>query len=220
MKQRDVFLQTEADAWYLRNKGALAKKDFATADTVSASVLEIARHASRVGNEPLKILEVGCGDGGRLAWLADQIGAETYGVEPSAIAVDNACSVGVKALRGTAESLPFEDRVFDIVIFGFCLYLCDRGDLFRVAQEADRVLKDDAWLVLNDFYTPAPICREYHHRPGVFSYKMDYRKLFDWHPAYTTFSHKVMAHGGDEFTDESNEWVATSVIRKKAAVDV
>jgi len=93
--------------------------------------------------------------------------------------------------------------------------LCDRQDLFRIAQEANRVLKSDSWLVINDFYAPHPIKREYHHKPGVYSYKMDYRQLFSWHPAYTCFAHKVTFHGRNEFTDEAQEWVATSVMRKK-----
>jgi len=105
--------------------------------------------------------------------------------------------------------------MFDIVVFGFCLYLCDREDLFRIAQEADRVLKPDGWLIIHDFFAKTPTRREYHHKPGLFSYKMDYRRLFDWHPAYTCFSDELNHHGRREFTDDPQEWVATSVLRKR-----
>lgn len=218
MQQKDIFLQSEADAWYRRNQAAIAKKDFASNDSVSSAITEISSHHSQLDGG-MRILEVGCGEGRRLAWLSENLGAEVHGVEPSLMAVEQACARGVKAVRGTADALPYDDAYFDIVFFGFCLYLCDRKDLFRIAQEADRVLKPDAWIVINDFFAPTPVTRDYHHAPGVYSYKMDYRRLFDWHPAYTCFSHIVGPHGASGFTDDANEWVATSILRKKAGAD-
>ena len=111
--------------------------------------------------------------------------------------------------------MPFESGFFDVVVFGFCLYLCDREDLFRIVQEANRVLKAEAWLVIHDFYSPIPIKRDYHRKQGVCTYKMDYRKLFDWHPAYTYYSHRLDPHGQVGFTDDSKECLSTSVFRKK-----
>jgi ubiquinone/menaquinone biosynthesis C-methylase UbiE len=217
MQQKDIFLRSEADAWFERNQQSVAKRNFETDDPVTAATVEIAHlpeYADR--NERIQILEIGCGEGRRLSWLSEDLGADVFGVEPSAMAVEQACSRGVKAQRGTADNLPFEKIKFDILIFGFCLYLCDRQDLFRIAQEADRVLKPDAWLVINDFFAPTPVRREYHHKPGVFSYKMDYRALFDWHPAYTCYAHRLNHHGQSSFTDASQEWVATSVMRKNS----
>jgi len=163
-----------------------------------------------------RVLEVGCGEAKRLQYLAQHFSLQACGIEPSAKAVALANQRGVEAIQGTADELPYEPESFDFVIFGFCLYLCDRTDLFRIANEADRVLKKDAWVIIHDFFATTPTSREYHHRPGIQSYKMDYRKLFDWHPDYTCVSHEIHAHGGQVFTDESDEWVATSVIRKKS----
>ena len=42
---------------------------------------------------------------------------------------------------GTADKLPFEDQSVDILVYGFCLYLCDREDMFNIAAEANRVIK-------------------------------------------------------------------------------
>ena len=116
---------------------------------------------------------------------------------------------------GTADSLTHKDNAFDIVIFGFCLYLCDRGDLFRISTEADRVLKKEGWIIIQDFFAESPIQNEYHHTSGIKSYKMDYKTLFTWHPDYTCYQTKVYHHESQVFTDSSNEWVETSVIRKK-----
>ena len=87
-------------------------------------------------------------------------------------------------------------------------------DLFRIACEADRVLKNPGWLLIQDYYTPAPTKRAYHHRDGVFSYKMDYRRLFDWNPGYTTFSHKIVHFVEGTYSEEPEAWAATSVLRK------
>lgn len=219
MLQKDVFLHSEANAWFERNQNSVALQDFSTDDLVSGAVIEIANMpAYSERRAPIKIVEIGCGEGRRLSWLAKELNAEVFGVEPSTLAVDRARGRGVDARHGTADSLPFDSAEFDILIFGFCLYLCDRTDLFRIAQEADRVLKPAAWLVIHDFFSPVPVSREYHHKPGVYSYKMDYRSLFDWHPAYVCYSHRLTQHGRDAYTDEPQEWVATSVLRKREAI--
>ena len=141
-------------------------------------------------------------------------GASVYGVDPSTKAVSLACEKGVNALQGTADDLPFENEMFDLVIFGFCLYLCDRGDLFKISHEANRVLKPSSWLMINDFFSERPEKKPYHHRKGVYSYKMDYRELFIWHPAYTCFSYEILHHEKPVFTDSHEDWVATSLLRK------
>lgn len=131
------------------------------------------------------------------------------------MSVEEARKKGVRAERGTADQLPFEAESFDIVIFGFCLYLCDREDLFQIVQETDRALKKEAWPVVGGFFSATPTKLAYHHKKGIYSFKMDCRKIFEWHPAYTCYSHKLNHHEKTEFTDVSQEWVAMSVLRKK-----
>ena len=162
----------------------------------------------------LKVLEIGCGDGTRLAWLKSNVNADCYGIEPSAHAAAAACAKGINVQQGTADLLPFNDQSFDIVIFGFCLYLCDREDLFRIASAADRVLRSPGWLMILDFFSPVPRTKDYRHRPGVLSYKMDYRTLFAWHPDYECMTHKLRHHSEAGYTDEEEEWVAVSILRK------
>ncbi len=210
-RQRDVFLQSEADAWYERNRDACARQDFSQ-DPICKAILDISR--LKLIDTPLKVLEVGSGEGRRLAWLSEQIDMRGHGIEPSEKAVAMAREHGVDAIQGTADLLPYESGTFDVLIFGFCLYLCDPEDLFKIAQEADRVLKADAWLIIHDFHAPTLTRREYHHKPGVYSHKMDFRKLFDWHPAYTCYEHKLAHHVTREFCDDRQEWVATSLLRK------
>lgn len=213
MKQRDIFMASEGDAWFRRNREALSSRKLPDSDPLLLQILAMAPEARAAGT---RVLEIGCGDGTRLGWLKSHLGFECSGVDPSAEAVASAGSRGVDAHQATADALPFDDASFDVVIFGFCLYLCDRDDLFSVAEEANRVLRNPGWLLIHDFYSPVPVRREYHHRPGIFSYKMDYRSLFAWSPAFTVYSHVVRHHATLEFTDDPNEWVATSVLRKKS----
>ncbi len=59
MKQKSIFLKSEADAWFDRNKENLSKRDFEDDYTVKA-ILDISKSSS---NKKLKILEIGCGGG-------------------------------------------------------------------------------------------------------------------------------------------------------------
>jgi ubiquinone/menaquinone biosynthesis C-methylase UbiE len=62
------------------------------------------------------------------------------GLDSSNAPITEAVNKGVDAKQGTADELPFPNNSFDIVVFDFCLYLCDRLDLFKITAEADRVL--------------------------------------------------------------------------------
>jgi hypothetical protein len=68
-RQKDIFLASEADAWYERNREALARRDFAS-DALCGAVMEL---AGGIGEVSPSILEVGCGEGLRLAWLAERL---------------------------------------------------------------------------------------------------------------------------------------------------
>jgi ubiquinone/menaquinone biosynthesis C-methylase UbiE len=210
VRQRDAFLEKEGNAWYERNATRLGERKLPEGDPLLREILDL---GPALQANP-KVLEIGCGDATRLAWLKENRGCDCFGLDPSSEAVKAAKERGVDARQGTAESLPFDDASFDIVMFGFCLYLCDREDLFRIAAEADRVLKNPGWLLILDFFSPTPTKREYHHRAGLFSHKMDYRTLFDRNSAYTTMTFRVRHHSEDIYTDDRNEWTATSVLRK------
>ena len=206
--QRDTFLSGEADSWFLRNRQALEKRNWASEDSLLGELLKLDLPRST------RILEIGCGDGSRLKELVRVKEWECFGLDPSAQAVDAAIEKGVKAQRGTADRLVWDDSYFDIVVFGFCLYLCDREDLFKISCEADRVLRSPGWLGIVDFYSPNYVKRPYAHKDDVYSYKMDYRTLFSWHPFYECYSHRVISHSSLEYTDEPNDWVGVSLLRK------
>jgi SAM-dependent methyltransferase len=205
--QKDLFLATEGDQWLRRNRAVLSARDFSR-DPLCLKVSACAAESR------LKILEVGCSDGSRLADLAGRYGHHVSGIDPSGEAVSRAAAVGVRAVQGTADKLPFADGAFDAVMFGFCLYLCDDSDLFRIAMEADRVLASPGWLLILDFDARAPTYRDYAHLAGVRSRKMDYKSMFQWHPAFTLVSYDKFHHGTQHWTDDEDEWVSCVCMRK------
>jgi len=171
MSQTDIMLAGEANAWFERNRSQLGAHD------------PVGRVIADLGLKPQDVLEVGCANGWRLKRLQQQYGCHVCGVDPSRKAIEEAGLPDV--LVGTADDLPFLDNNVDLVIFGFCLYLCDPADLFTIAAEADRVLRDGGHLIIHDFADiEPPFARPYEHRDGVLAYHMDHAKLWLAHPWY------------------------------------
>ena len=206
---KTLFLESEGNAWFERNREKRKNFVYPDDDRILLEILNLQNLP-----EQANILEVGCAGGERLSWLESSKQYKCQGIEPSSNAVLSACSSGADVVQGTADSLPFEDESFDVLIFGFCLYLCDRTDLFKIAFEADRVLKAPGWIIIEDFFSEKPKSNPYHHYEGLTSFKMDYRRLFTWHPWYTCTKHEICKNGEFTFTDESNEWMSVSLIRK------
>jgi ubiquinone/menaquinone biosynthesis C-methylase UbiE len=209
IKQKEVFLNEEGDNWYSRNKDYVNQKkmenDFLLKEIITLSPSE---------NQSEKLLEIGCGNGKRLLELKKN-NFNVFGIDPSKSAIEEARLNGINALVGTADSLPFVDNSFDVLVFGFCLYLCDREDLFKIASEADRVLKKNGYLYILDFYSKDNSSNNYHHFEGLKSYKMDYSKLFNWHPDYVLIKQILGSHDNISLqTQDKNDWITISVLRK------
>lgn len=179
MSQADTFFDSEGDAWLKRNA-----KDFPIQDDLLLTAFD-----QLVGglSKYSRVLEIGCSNGWRLEKIRELYGCETLaGVDPSDKAIDAAREKGIRAERNNAAFLPFANGAFDVVIFGFCLYLCDRESLFFAAAEADRVLSDSGLVAILDFSAPAfPGKVKYKHKEGLWSYHQDYDQMFLWSPAYS-----------------------------------
>lgn len=205
MKQRQSFILDEGDQWFKRNK---------LVDMEHDPVL----HSIKFLNPEIRgnILEIGCSDGKRLDQLKKVYQVAVHGVEPSKTAVTEANKKGLQVLQGTADNLPYANKKFDMLIFGFCLYLCDREELFLIASEADRVLNESGRLIVYDF-DPGICCyNEYHHVADIKSYKMDYSQLFLWNPAYTLEHKTLYAHSRlVGHCVDKNERISVSIIRKQ-----
>jgi ubiquinone/menaquinone biosynthesis C-methylase UbiE len=211
-KQRDIFLASEADEWYRRNRGARSAIQPHPTSWVHR-VPELVDSLDQLSSP--RLLEIGASDGVQLRTVSTMCEVDCFGVEPSQLAVDAAKMHGTKVARGTAESLPFETDSFDIVVFGFCLYVCDPRDYEAISREADRVLRTPGYVVIQDFYSPEAKAVPYAHVSGMTTTKMDFRELFADYPAYLCLDHSIRGHETGSYTDDANEWVMTSVLRKR-----
>jgi ubiquinone/menaquinone biosynthesis C-methylase UbiE len=118
--------------------------------------------ARQFGQNPdrscVKVLEVGCGPGANLWYLA-RVGYAAYGLDGSQTALDRAQSrleaMGLTATltQGDAMKLPYEDEFFDCVLDIECVYANNLEDSKRILQEAWRVLKKDGSLFSKTFAT-------------------------------------------------------------------
>ena len=210
--QKDMFLQSEGDAWYERNAKTLTDKKLDAGKMYIQFIRDITPPVKRV-------LEIGCGNGYRLEQLHKEFGFEVYGLDPSEKALQDGKEryAALNLFRGVANKLPFDANYFDVVIFGFCLSLCDRDDLFLIASEADRVLSTPGRLITLDFFSTINYRNTYGHCQGLYSYKMDYSSMFLWHPSYALVSHTSASHEGVAFHSSPNERLAFSVIAKLPA---
>jgi len=178
--QETEFLKGEGDAWHLRNVDKVKRTPVLQAIITLPSFK--------------KVIEFGCGDGiniGRIQ-LADD--CEAVGIDPSekAIAAARKIYPKVKFIAGTASYRFLLIKGYDLVIYGFCLYLCDRETLSHVVSVGDLALQDGGHLIIHDFDPEHPHKVPYHHKDGLFSYKMDHSKLWLANPAYSLVSKTII----------------------------
>jgi len=190
IEQNKLFLEKEADEWFNRNKSRLNQ----LAESPSSDL--ILTTISQLNLTPSSVLEIGACNGWRLNAINELYNADVTGIEPSLAAIEDGKKhfSKVNLIRGTADELPFDADSFDLVILGFCLYLCDPSDLFKIASKVDRVLEDNGWLIILDFIPPRPYRNSYIHLKGLYSYKMDYSQLFSGHPAYQLMTRIIQAN--------------------------
>jgi ubiquinone/menaquinone biosynthesis C-methylase UbiE len=206
--QKDLFLQSEGDKWFRRNKRVLSTD-------IHIAACPVLRLITELKPTPARVLEIGCSNGWRLNELKRFGVAECYGIDPSKEAIEDGKTKypTLNLAVGTADRLPPDIPPFNVVIFGFCLYLCDPFDHFRIVMEADRVLQDDGHLFIHDFDPPMPYRNEYSHRQGMYSYKMDFARLFLAHPHYALRQKKFVPHNPEKGFSPNNR-VAVSWLVK------
>lgn len=179
MRQANIFLEGEGDAWLERNRHALLCRHTRQQHDPVADMIE------QMGIKPKRVLEVGCANGWRLAALRDKYGCEVFGVDPSRQACIEAAAFRVPATQSTATTLPETGAPFDLVIYGFCLYLTDPGDWLTIAGAGDQVLAAGGHMIIHDFADVSPpFARKYVHHDDILGYHFYFPELWLSHPVY------------------------------------
>lgn len=199
MRQSDIMMETEGDAWFSRNRDTLGARD-----RVGDAIQER-------GLQPTSVLEVGAADGWRLEKLRNAYGCKVIGIDPSMAACNAAATRAVPMYQMTANGLPCDDRSIDLLIYGFSLYMTDPADWLRIAAEGDRVLKDGGCLIVHDFAEATPFARRYEHRDGLLAYHVDFAKLWLANPLYCVLRRRIF---------EDDEMVTVLLKRPVGAIEV
>ena len=211
--QCQIFLEGEGDRWFDRNRSTLnQQKSFYENETIKRV---LGSHRERIGH----ILEIGCGNGVKLADLCQFFAAQGHGIDPSSEAVregmDKFPNVNVHLDVSIASHIPHGDASMDLVYFGFCLYLVDRTEILKAVAEADRVLKSGGFLAILDFDPGNRHKRAYHHKPGLFSYKTSYADFFTASGHYYLVAKDSFSHSEHAFSLDSDERVSICILYKE-----
>lgn len=213
--QGEIFLASEGDAWFLRNR------DYASRYSSSPLDLDlIFKSLASFRNQINRVLEIGCSSGEKITQISEYFGATGYGIDPSKMAVKEAIEKS-KLLKtdlnfdvGLASNLPYEDGLFDFVFFGFCLYLVPPSEVFMVVQEANRVLKKGGFLAILDFDYGLPRTNLYKHAADVYTYKNNYSQIFMSGGHFSLISKWSFSHADSFFTPDRDERVSIEVLYK------
>jgi len=193
--QSKIFLKSEANNWYKRNKKNICDNNLVKKDK-HILLTQLEKIIKKYPNKSLNILEIGCSNGRILNYLKIKFPrVRVFGLEPSKIAINNKLSNQIHIEHGVAHKIPYKSKKFDILIFGACLSWSDSKDLFSIAEEATRVTKSNAFIAIDDFFSKKIKYFEYHHKKGIFTRKMDYSKIFLCHPFFSLFFKKITNFG-------------------------
>lgn len=119
----------------------------------------------------LEIFDVGCGEGANGRRLA-QAGARVHGFDPF---MDDAEWVAegegaFRIVRATADALPVDDAVADVVLFSYSLHHVPQPKLAGAMAEARRVLKPTGRLIVVEPLASGPsyyVSRPFHDEGPV-----------------------------------------------------
>lgn len=213
MKQDDVFIGGEGDAWFRRNRNALQNKG--KHDWPLALIDQLDGRDS-IGS----VIELGCANGWRLGRLQETLPSRLVGVDASAEAIADGREryPGITLLHGPLADVPVQEE-FDLTIVFFVLHWVDRSSLARCIGEIDRVTRDGGLLVLGDFLPDNPQRRHYHHLPEqrLYTYKQDYVKIFEAMGTYREIARATFDHEypGDRIrAAQSSSRCMCSVLKK------
>jgi ubiquinone/menaquinone biosynthesis C-methylase UbiE len=98
----------------------------------------LSAHLSFAG---MTVIDVGCGNGDSVRWLAAQ-GARATGLDcPEMLARAASPAAGETYVSGVAQSLPFADACADLILYQASFHHVPPGEMERALGECRRVLK-------------------------------------------------------------------------------
>jgi SAM-dependent methyltransferase len=198
--QDEVFATNEGNKWFERNKDAL--NQFNPEADLPLKIMGL------YDLKPHNVLEVGAANGYRLAQISEQYGARVVAVEPSREAIRDGRLrfPRVEFVQGVANAIPLQES-FDLVIVNGVFCWIERATFLRSVAEIDRLLRDNGFLIIGDFYPVNQIKTRYHHLTDqeMFTYKQNYAATFLTSGLYHTVCELTVGHSSKALLAETAE---------------
>ncbi len=206
--QSESFLNGEGDAWYERNRTAIDEVLHEAQDV--NFILQTLKGSAFIIQD---ILEVGSSSARKLNALSLGFKARGAGIEPSSLAIKEASKryPQLELHVGLASKLPFEANSFDLVFFGFCLYLVPQDEIDLAISESLRVLRQKGFIAITDFDPGVEMSVPYKHLNGLLSYKRNYTELLGKFSNVILIAKHSFSHSGNFFVIDRNERLSTQI---------
>lgn len=211
--QDEIFKEFEGDGWFDRNKYNIGSEETVSSD-LPIKLIEL------YNLKPKRCLEIGCSNGWRLNEIYKRLKCDCIGIEPSKKAIEDGKNKfkNIKFYNSTADSIPLDNESVDLVIINFVFHWIDRRRLLKAIYEIDRVLMDEKYLIIGDFYPNCPTKVKYHHLPNenLFTFKQNYTDIFISTSYYKMIAFLSANHETHELTTDvnSDSRIMTALLQK------
>ena len=132
--------------------------------------------------------------------------------------------LGGNGLIGSAISSLFHANGGDVIIIDkkksklqkkINQVICDISDIQKIEDTLKKLqnIKFNPDIFINCSY---PKSNQYKDRKSIRSYKLNLNSMFTWHPDYEIYEHNLQKWQTKKYTDDINEWVASTLIRKNS----
>jgi len=151
---RETYRSMFVETWEISGDDGEVYSDFQWEDNQELQH-GVAQHALTAidvyfnARRPPDILDLGCGDGFTTKIFSETYGADhVIGLDPSPLILETAKKANIRGLRGTLETVKFEDAQFDVVVILGNLML--HHDVTFTLREVHRILRPGG-IVIFDF---------------------------------------------------------------------
>lgn len=148
------------DFW---NKEYTQARSFALSDEPAEDLLKFTRFLQRKSGKELlnvtrKALDVGCGNGRNLIYLAEEFGMHGAGYDLSSVAIEEAQKQADEKelqlkffVQNLSDPIPYDDGSVTIVLDMMASHVLKRAERETLRDEIYRVLRPGGWLLFKSF---------------------------------------------------------------------
>ena len=129
---------------------------------------------------PKTVLEIGCSTGFVLKKINKLTGAKCYGIDISKTAIKEGKGLfkKIELRNGYFEKSVLSKKKYDLIIFGFFLFLTHPENILNLFAKVNNSLKNNSYIIIYDFYNKIYKKKNYKHEKKLKVYRYDYKKIF------------------------------------------